>query len=244
MSISPNLFLSHIRAKGGPAKPNRFEVIIPIPTYINNFLEGSVLEQILNLPNSIYNDVTGAINTALSKVGLSEVTTATNPSISRYLALQCENASLPGKTLFTHDAKVYGPSYKIPYQTQYEPITLTFLCTNEFQERKLFDRWLEAIMPTDTHNMRYQKGETKYTTDIKIIQYDDFIRQIYAVELVDAFPISISPQSLHWGEEGFHRMSVTFAYYKYKTIYQGTYDIGAAVSTLAGSVAARVLPLR
>jgi hypothetical protein len=30
--------------------------------------------------------------------------------------------------------------------------------------------------------------------------------------LVDAFPTSIAPMGLVWGEEGFHRIAVTFAY--------------------------------
>jgi hypothetical protein len=232
-----------MNAKGGPAKSSRFEVIIPVPKYINSFISSSIIEKILNLPNSIYNDVSDAINRALSdSLGIG---TGDNPSISRYLALQCESASLPGKNLLTHDAKVYGPSFKVPYHVSYEPIGLTFLCTNEFQERKLFDRWLEAIMPTDTNNLRYAKGnDTRYMTNIKVIQYDDFIRQIYAVELIDAFPIAISPQGLSWQDGGFHRMQVQFAYQKYKTIYSGSYDIGNAVSALAGSVAARVLPFR
>jgi hypothetical protein len=84
------------------------------------------------------------------------------------------------------------------------------LCTNEFYERKLFDRWMEAIHPTDTNNMRYPKGDkSRYMTNIKIIQYDDFIKQIYAVELIDAFPIGVAPQALSWSDDGFHRLTIT-----------------------------------
>jgi hypothetical protein len=50
-------------------------------------------------------------------------------------------------------------------------------------------------MPSDTNNVRYAKGiETRYLTNIKIVQYDDFIKQIFAVELIDAFPIGIASQ--------------------------------------------------
>jgi len=38
MSFAPNLFLSNIKAKDGLARPNRFQVILPIPQYINNFI--------------------------------------------------------------------------------------------------------------------------------------------------------------------------------------------------------------
>ena len=161
---------------------------------------------------------------------------------SRYLALQCETAELPGKTLQTADVKIYGPTFKVPYQTQYNETSLTFMCTNEFYERKLFDKWMEAIMPSDTNNLRFPKGQnSRYLTKIRIIQYDDFIKQIYAVDLIDAFPIGISPQQLNWGEEGFHRLTVQFAYQRFEPVYEGSYDLGAAAASLFGTGAARLL---
>jgi hypothetical protein len=244
MSFSPNVFLSNIRAKDGLAKPSRFEVVLPIPPYINSFIGNSILEKILNLPNSVFSDVSSAINSAFGRQGQQdEYSKTSNSSTSRYLALQCESAELPGKTLQTADVKVYGPTFKVPYSTQYSDMNLTFICTNEFYERKLFDRWMEAIQPTDTNNMRFPKGNaSRYMTNIKIIQYDDFIKQIYAVELIDAFPIGIAPQTLNWSEDGFHRLSIQFAYQKYRTIYDGNYDLGAAAASLFGSAASRLLP--
>ncbi len=244
MSFSPNLFLSHVRAKDGLAKPSRFETIIPIPPYISRFVGNSVLEKILNLPNSIFNDVSDSINNALGRGGTTdEFSKTSNTQLTRYLALQCESAELPGRTLQTADVKIYGPIFKVPYQTMYADTTLTFVCTNDFFERKLFDRWMEAIQPSDTNNLRFPKGNnTRYMTNIKIIQYDDFIKQIYAVELLDAFPIGVAPQAVSWSEDGFHRLSIQFSYQKYKVIYDGAYDIGAAATALFGSAGARLLP--
>ena len=244
MAFSPNLFLANIRSKDGLAKTCRYEVILPIPPYINSFVGNSILEKILNFPNSIFSDVSDAINSAFDRRGSQdEYSKTSNSSMSRNLALQCEAAELPGKTMTTADVKIYGPTFKVPYQTQYSDTSLTFLCTNEFYERKLFDRWMEAIHPTDTNNLRYPKGDkTRYMTNIKIIQYDDFVKQIYAVELIDAFPIGVAPQSLSWADDGFHRLSISFAYQKYRTIYEGTYDIGAAAATLFGAAGSRLLP--
>jgi hypothetical protein len=231
MSFSPQLFLSNMQAKDGPAKPSRFEVILPIPQYISNFVGSSILESLVNLPNSIIASITDITNTNPTE----EQSKTSNASLSRYLALQCETAELPGKTLMTHDAKVYGPIFKVPYMSQYGDTNLTFICTNDFYERKLFDRWIEAINPTDTNNLRYAKGEkTRYMTNIKIIQYDDFIKQIFAIELIDAFPIGIAAQPLSWSEDTFHRLSVQFAYQKYRVVYDGNYDLVAAAVALFG----------
>lgn len=245
MSFSPNLFLANIRGKDGLAKPSRFEVILPIPSYIGDFVENSIIEKILNFPNSVFSDVSDAIGSVFGRKGqYDEYSKTSNPSLTRYLALQCENTELPGKTLSTAEVKVYGPIFKIPYQTQYNDASFTFLCTNDFFERKLFDRWLEAIMPTDTNNLRYPKDNaTRYMTNIKVIQYDDFIKQIYAVELIDAFPIGVAAQQLNWSEENFHRLTVQFAYQRYRTIYNGNYDLSAAVTSIFGTAAARKLPI-
>jgi hypothetical protein len=245
MSFSPNLFLSNVRAKDGLAKPSRFEVVLPIPPYINQFVGNSLIEKILNFPNSVFKDVSDAIGSAFGRQGeKDEYSRTSNSSVSRYLALQCEAAELPGRTLQTADVKIYGPPFKIPYNSQYGDTTLTFLCTNDFFERKLFDRWIDAINPSDTNNLRFPKGQSsRYMINIKIIQYDDFIKQIYAVELIDAFPIGVAPQSLSWSDDSFHRLSVQFAYQRYRPIYEGTYDLAAAATALFGSAISRILPL-
>jgi hypothetical protein len=244
MAFSPNLFLANIRSKDGLAKTCRYEVVLPIPPYINSFVGNSIFEKILNFPNSVFSDVSDAINSAFGRQGAQdEYSKTSNSSMSRNLALQCESAELPGKTFATADVKIYGPTFKVPYQTQYGDTSLTFLCTNDFYERKLFDRWMEAIHPSDTNNLRFPKGnKSRYLTNIKIIQYDDFIKQIYAVELIDAFPIGVAPQSLSWSDDGFHRLVVSFAYQKYRTIYEGNYDLGAAAASLFGAAGSRLLP--
>ena len=234
MSFSPQLFLTNIKAHDGPAKPSRFEVILPIPNYINTFVGNSILEQLINLPNNIVSSVTDIFSAPQDPA-----TRTTNASLSRYLALQCETAELPGRTLLTQDAKVYGPTFKVPYQSQYNDINLGFICTNDFYERKLFDRWIEAIHPSDTNNLRFPKGNgTRYMCNITIIQYDDFIKKIYSIQLVDAFPIGVAAQPLSWSEDNFHRLSVQFAYQRYKVIYEGSYDLAAAASALFGVKAA------
>ena len=57
MSFSPNLFLSNIKGKDGLARPNRYEVILPIPEYIAKFVSNSVIEKILNFPNSAFSEI-------------------------------------------------------------------------------------------------------------------------------------------------------------------------------------------
>ena len=226
MAFDINDFLSNMQGSGGPAKSWLFEVVIPVPTSIGSFVQSSALTDILNLPNTIISDVTdaisGAINGAISSLtGDTSISTSSPASIARYLSLQCSEAELPGKRLDTVDVKIYGPSFKVPYKVNYDVMTLTFICTNIFQERKLFDQWMETIMPTDTNNFRFPKGDQGYMTDITINQFDDFGNQIYGVKLIDSFPIDIGHQPLSWESKSLHRLSVQFAYQRFETIYDG-----------------------
>ena len=244
MSFSPNLFLSNMSAKDGPAKPSRFEVILPIPPYVNEAVGNSIIEKILNFPNSVIGDVSDAFNRALGRGGNegNDYSKTSNAALSRYLALQCEAAELPGKTFATADVKIYGPIFKVPYQKMYSDINLTFIVSNQFYERKLFERYMECIMPSDTNNMRFPKGDaSRYYTNIKIIQYDDLVKQIYIVELQDDFPVGIAPMALSWSDDGFHRLGVSFAYQKYEVKYEGGFDAGKAAASILGSKAADLI---
>ena len=58
----------------------------------------------------------------------------------------------------------------------YNDINLTFICTNQFHERKLLKVFF--IMPPDTNNMRFPKEKSRYYTQIKVIQYDELIKRI------------------------------------------------------------------
>ena len=127
MSFSPNMFISNIHGKDGLAKPNRFEVVLPIPPTVANHIGNSVIEKILNFPNSVFSDVSEAINGALGQEPADGFSKSGNTAVSRYLALQCENAELPGRTLATADVKIYGPTFKVPYQSMYGDMNLTFL---------------------------------------------------------------------------------------------------------------------
>lgn len=235
MAFSPSLFFSNIRKHDGPARPCRFQVVLPIPPYIGRFVSMTLLQQILDLGGTIQDLAGNFVNNLLGFEAEGEQTS--DPAITRYLSLQCDTAELPGVSLVTADAKIYGPTFKVPYQKQFNETTLSFIATNDFYERKLFDKWIEAIMPNDTNNLRFPKSEnSRYLTDITIIQFDEFIKQIYAVKLIDAFPSSVASMPLSWGDDGIHRVSVNFAYQRYRTIYEGKYDIGQAVASGLGTV--------
>jgi len=240
MAFSPNLFFSNMRKHDGPARPCKFHVVLPIPTYIGNYISMSVLQQIIDLSGIVQDLTTNFVNNIFSGDTSTE---SADPTITRYLSLQCDSAEIPGMSLMSADVKIYGPSYKVPYQRDLNDITLSFICTNDFYERKLFDRWMECIMPSDTYNMRFPKGaNSRYLTDITVIQFDEFIKQVYAIKIKDAFPISVASMPLNWADDSVHRLTVQFACTGgYQYIHQGNYDIGQAAGVVMGTFLNRFL---
>lgn len=226
MAFSPNSFLSNIKGRGGLARPNRYEVVIPIPPYVNFNVNNSFVDKMKftfnNFTDSLKFDLGSFMDVVLGADPPDVQNKTANADTSRWLAMQCEAAELPGKRLATQDVRIYGPGFKVPTVAQYGDINLTFLVTNNFGERTLFDRWLEAIIPSDTNNPRFPKGRnSRYMTNITLLQYDEQTNKVFSMQLIDAFPVGIAPQPLNWADDGFHRITVNFAYQRYKVLYDG-----------------------
>lgn len=159
-------------------------------------------------------------------------------SSAKQLTYRCESAQLPGRTFATMEQKTYGPIEKFPYLTTYTDIDLTFIVDGDMQQRLLFDAWLNYINPQYNNNFRYKSD---YSTVITVNQYNSTNELVYSVNLYDAYPISMNQLDLDWSAEGYHKLSVTFAY----TYWQNNslqalgmelldMSIGGVVSALGG----------
>jgi hypothetical protein len=128
---------------------------------------------------------------------------------AKSLTYRCENAQLPGRTFATTEQRTYGPIEKYPYLNTYNDLDLTFIVDDDMNQKVFFDAWMNYINPLYNNNMRY-KGD--YATTITINQYDVTNQLSYSVNLLDCFPVSINQMDLNWGDDGYHKLSVTFAY--------------------------------
>jgi hypothetical protein len=132
----------------------------------------------------------------------------------RILSLRCEIAQLPVRNISVLEQKFgNNPVEKHANMANYSDMELTFIVSDNMQEKYFFDVWLELINPTDTFNPEYKDS---YTAPITITQYDLRNRVSYAVELVDAFPTSTSQLDLNWDNDSSHKLTVNFAYTYWK----------------------------
>jgi hypothetical protein len=135
--------------------------------------------------------------------------------IMRDLTYLCEATEFPGRGLQTVDVRYYGPSFKMPFQTQYEDLNMTFLCTTESLEREFFDDWMTIINPINSFDFNYR---TDYKAKIEIFQLSDISddgenpRAEYLYIIEDAYPVLVNPQPITWADDQFLRLGVTFTY--------------------------------
>lgn len=149
---------------------------------------------------------------------------------SRKLNLRCENAQLPGRSIATFSRKIYNIDEKFPYQTNFDDITLTFIVGDDMKEKLFFDAWLDWINPSLNFNMKYKRD---YSVALTVNQYDVTNKLTYSVDLFDAYPIAVNPLDLDWSSDGYHKLSVTFAYTRWKNNSLEALAMDAIENTIA-----------
>jgi len=138
-------------------------------------------------------------------------------SFMRDLSYLCESAEFPSRGFQSMDIRYYGSNFKVPYQTSYEDLNLTFLCRDKFLEREFFDTWMEIINPSSTANFSYRNT---YACTIELFQLSDIAADEnsynataqYKFTFNDAWPILVNPQPVTWADDNFHRLTVSFTY--------------------------------
>lgn len=181
-----------IGKKGGLNSQNRFNVIFTPPT-----------QSLLNL------DPENAITSLVS--GTFDFKNLINDP--RDIALLCESAVIPGRSILTIDYEAEKQIVKMPYSFADTEITMTFLVTNDFFIRTLFDNWIDGIVNANNHVVGYKKD---YSTDVIIQALNQENIPVYGIRLEKAFPTSIVAQTLdNNAENNVQKLSVNFLYDKY-----------------------------
>jgi hypothetical protein len=154
------------------------------------------------------------------------------PALKTYpgdLQYVCDVAELPGRSFTVAQARYYGPAQLYPVNTEYQQLTLSFLCRGDSRERRFFDDWLDFINPVSNYNYSYP---TEYWSEIDIFQYAEYgspsplgplsvipitgstwVPHItYHWRLMKAWPLVVNAQPVNWADQDVLRLQVTFSY--------------------------------
>jgi len=186
---SINNLKSSIITHGGVAHENRFAVSFNPPG-----------QTVFNL--DLRNIITSALSGTFNAKNL-----INDP---RDITILCESCSLPGRQIMTLDYQLEKHAVKRPYSFFNDEINFTFLMTNDYYIKKIFDKWSEEIMGFSNYRLNYLKD---FTTQVTISQLNKKNLPIYTVVLHNAFPVTFNSISLdNTAENSVQKFSVTMAY--------------------------------
>jgi hypothetical protein len=193
-----------VSKRGGLAKQNRFAIFMTPPQ-----------QSLLNL------DIQGALSSALSG-GFNPASLLNDP---RDLALLCESCTLPGLEMTTLDYQTISFPIKMPNGYNAPDVDFTFLLTNDMYVRKMFDNWMNLMIPRETYKVSYRDT---YATDVVIQQLNEQNVPVYGMRLENAFPITQSSIDLNnTSADTIQKLTVSFTYENMK-------PEGAITSVLSG----------
>lgn len=145
---------------------------------------------------------------------------------ARELSIQCDIAELPGKNIDVLTIRHNNFIDRVPSDILFPEITLGFICRGDLLEKKLFDLWIESMIPSNETDPYYGFAKYKITDDVSQNYFTEVsINQRYQLEtdeiasqivLIDAMPISISTMPLNWADDSAHKLTVTFAYRRWE----------------------------
>jgi len=131
-------------------------------------------------------------------------------SSARNLTYRCESAQLPGRTFQTTQKKMgSAPTEYFPYHTNYQQTAMTFIVSDDMNEKIFFDAWMELINPTTDFNFQYKSN---YAVDISVNQYDVNGNLTYSGVLQEAFPVDVNQLDMDWSTDSYHKLAVVFMY--------------------------------
>ena len=104
----------------------------------------------------------------------------------------------------------------VPYETTFEPASITMLNTNDHAPRKFWSDWFDHIQGTSgagSYNMKYYKN---FIGSIKISYYNEMVNEMgiapdYEVILHDAWPSTLSAIELGWENSDFSEFDIDIA---------------------------------
>ena len=152
------------------------------------------------------------------------------------LNLLCASATMPGKSLLTHDRPMGMEMQRIPYGYIAPDVNLTFYLMNDYGVKKYFDEWRKIVIDEQQGTVGYK---SQYSKDVKIHQLRKPLKNlgfgagpirinvglgggsVYTVRLKDAFPLDVQQIELNNDMDGIAQVSVTLSYTNWEPTSSG-----------------------
>jgi hypothetical protein len=171
-------------------------------------------------------------------------------NVQRDMTLRVDTVDLPGRNfgLADHKFNNIGPVNRIPTMQTYSDVTITMILSEDLREKDYFESWQNLMMDTGVYEgsnsaqeindfsvfsvngaginsnytgARFQhKYFDNYIGRVEIRQYGSGGNLTSIHTLQEAYPTSIAPVGMNWGDaEGVAKLAVTFSYKNYRAVF-------------------------
>lgn len=149
----------------------------------------------------------------------------------RDVGFVCDSIEFPGQSMSPVAYRIPGThEIKVPFQRDFQEITATFLYPETLPMYDFFSAWMVSASPRNTTNrffddivaqariVQFSEGGEIGENEILIDQQVPYL----TVNLLNVYPINVAPLAGNWGDDGFHKISVTFFFEDMTTKSHGT----------------------
>jgi len=147
---------------------------------------------------------------------LSGITAGSSNTSLQKILMYCDSTQLPGININTNQVRTFGEVREMPYEINYEPITLSFYVDVGMNVKKLFDDWVLYTNIDDSRKFRYYND---YISDMSIFVQDNAEKNRYLIKLYEAYPKTVSAVTLDYASRDLMKLQVTMMF-KYWRSYQ------------------------
>lgn len=201
--MNPDRLLSTIGKKGGLAESHRFNVIFNPPE-----------TSLLNI------DIQEIIQTTVSDT-FDAKNLVNDP---RDITLLCRSVNMPGRQIQTLEFQSNKKLIKIPNGIINDELNMSFLLTNDYYVKKMFENWMHNIFNVEKYYVNYIDD---FSVDVIVQQLDKNDIPVYGVKLKKAFPITMESVALsNDNDAAASVLNIGWAYENYES--QGSLETGVS----------------
>ena len=144
----------------------------------------------------------------------------------------CNAINMPDREIILKEVKHNGPARNIAYDFKSGDVNATFFADKFLRERTYFELWQKSAFSTANFNYNYYND---YVTNLNIFQLGQYASRqerddvTYGVQLIDAFPKTISAVDYSAEANTVQTFSVTFSFRYWVNYFidqQGNIELG------------------
>ena len=136
------------------------------------------------------------------------------------IRIRAETVSAPGVSFLSVDNfSPYGNGlmYNVPYKYNPQEVSMTHTVDENAEIYKTYRDWANEIVDLDGDALYGAKFLKDFVVDMTLSIYNRKLEAVRDVQFIEAFPISVEPMALSWGNhDEIARFSVSYRFTRFQ----------------------------